>query len=102
MERRRWPYGRWFPNRMDASNLEPGDWVLEGLTGMRPLLRRDLRRRWRGTPGHPYEQGFDLRLWPERLHQPLKWQQPRLIFTNSMSDLFHEVVPSSSSGRCSR
>jgi protein gp37 len=49
--------------------------------------------RWRGTPGHPYEQGFDLRLWPERLHQPLKWKRPRLIFTNSMSDLFHEDVP---------
>ena len=49
--------------------------------------------RWRGTPGHPYEQGFDLRLWPERLHQPLKWKRPRLIFSNSMSDLFHEDVP---------
>lgn len=49
--------------------------------------------RWRGTAGHPYEQGFDLRLWPERLQQPLKWKRPRLIFTNSMSDLFHEDVP---------
>ncbi len=49
--------------------------------------------RWRGIPGHPYEQGFDLRLWPERLEQPLKWKRPRLIFTNSMSDLFHEDVP---------
>lgn len=49
--------------------------------------------RWRGIPGHPYEQGFDLRLWPERLEQPLKWKRSRLIFTNSMSDLFHEEVP---------
>ena len=49
--------------------------------------------RWRGVPGHPYEQGFDLRLWPERLEQPLRWKRPRVIFVNSMSDLFHEEIP---------
>jgi protein gp37 len=49
--------------------------------------------RWRGIPGHPYEQGFDLRLWPDRLDIPLRWRRPRLIFVNSMSDLFHEDVP---------
>lgn len=49
--------------------------------------------RWRGIPGHPYEQGFDLRIWPERLRQPLKWKRPRMIFVNSMSDLFHEDIP---------
>ena len=48
--------------------------------------------RWRGIPGHPYEQGFDLRLWPERLKQPLRWKKPRMIFVNSMSDLFHKKV----------
>jgi protein gp37 len=51
--------------------------------------------RWRGIPGHPYEQGFDLRLWPERLEQPLRWKRPRVVFVNSMSDLFHEEVPDS-------
>jgi protein gp37 len=49
--------------------------------------------RFRGVPGHPYEQGFDLRLWPERLELPLRWKRPRRIFVNSMSDLFHEAVP---------
>jgi protein gp37 len=49
--------------------------------------------RWRGIPGHPYEQGFDLKLWPQRLEQPLLWKKPRIIFVNSMSDLFHEEVP---------
>lgn len=49
--------------------------------------------RWRGIPGHPYEQGFDLKLWPARLDQPLRWKRPRLIFVNSMSDLFHERIP---------
>jgi protein gp37 len=48
--------------------------------------------RWRGIPGHPYEQGFDLRLVPERLEDPLKWRKPRVIFVNSMSDLFHEKI----------
>lgn len=49
--------------------------------------------RWRGLPGHPYGQGFDLRLWPDRLGQPARWRKPRMIFVNSMSDLFHKDVP---------
>src|SRR3954468_17880270 len=51
--------------------------------------------RWRGVPGHHYEQGFDLRLWPDRLEQPLRWRRPRRVFVNSMSDLFHENIPAS-------
>lgn len=51
--------------------------------------------RWRGIPGHHYEQGFDLRFWPERLDQPHRWRRPRVIFVNSMSDLFHQRVPAS-------
>jgi len=49
--------------------------------------------RFRGVPGHPYEQGFDLKLWPQRLELPLTWRKPRMIFVNSMSDLFHDDVP---------
>lgn len=49
--------------------------------------------RFRGVEGHPYESGFDLRLRPERLEQPTKWKRPRMIFVNSMSDLFHKDVP---------
>jgi protein gp37 len=49
--------------------------------------------RWRGIPNHPYEQGFDLRLVPEKLLEPLSWPKSRRIFVNSMSDLFHEGVP---------
>ena len=48
--------------------------------------------RWRGVAGHPYEQGFDLRLWPSRLEQPVRWRDPRMIFVNSMSDLFHKEI----------
>jgi protein gp37 len=49
--------------------------------------------RWRGVPGHPFEQGFDVRLWPERLALPLRWRKPKRVFVNSMSDLWHEAVP---------
>ena len=49
--------------------------------------------RFRGVKGHPFEHGFDLVLRPERLHQPKQWQRSRLIFVNSMSDLFHKEVP---------
>ena len=51
--------------------------------------------RFRGVPGHPFESGFDLQLRPERLEQPLAWRQPRRIFVNSMSDLFHKEIPKS-------
>ena len=49
--------------------------------------------RWRGVKGHPYEQGFDLRLMPEKLNEPLTWKKPRRVFVNSMSDLFQDGVP---------
>ena len=49
--------------------------------------------RFRGVPGHPYEQGFDLRLVPEKLAEPLRWSAPKRVFVNSMSDLFHRDVP---------
>jgi protein gp37 len=49
--------------------------------------------RFRGVPGHPYEPGFDLTLRPARLDQPARWRRPRMIFVNSMSDLFHKHVP---------
>ena len=61
--------------------------------GCKHCYAETFAERFRGVPGHPYEQGFDLRLWPERLGLPLEWKSPRRIFVNSMSDLFHERVP---------
>src|SRR5438270_10659224 len=49
--------------------------------------------RFRGVPNHPFEQGFDLKLIPQKLEDPLRWKDPKMIFVNSMSDLFHEDVP---------
>jgi protein gp37 len=51
--------------------------------------------RFRGVPGHPFEQGFDLRLAPHKLEEPLRQRKPSMIFVNSTSDLFHRDVPES-------
>lgn len=63
--------------------------------GCKNCYAETFAERWRGVPGHPYEQGFDLKLWHERLLLPLSWRAPRTVFVNSMSDLFHEAVPDS-------
>ncbi len=62
-------------------------------TGCKHCYAEIFAERWHGIPDHPYEQGFDLRLWPDRLELPRTWKKPRTIFVNSMSDLFHEGVP---------
>ena len=61
--------------------------------GCKHCYAETFAERWRGTKGHAYEQGFDLRLVPEVLDVPLKWTRPRVIFVNSMSDLFWDQVP---------
>jgi protein gp37 len=48
---------------------------------------------WTQKPWTPDNAIENVRLRPERLEQPLRWAKPRLIFVNSMSDLFHELVP---------
>lgn len=49
--------------------------------------------RFRCVPGHPYEQGFDPRLVPHKLLEPLRWSKRKSVFVNSMTDLFQEDVP---------
>ena len=61
--------------------------------GCKHCYAETFAERWRGIPEHPYGQGFDLRLVPEKLEEPLGWRRPRRIFVNSMSDLFQEGVP---------
>jgi protein gp37 len=44
--------------------------------------------------GNPrYRRGFAVTLHPDQLTLPLRWRQPKRIFVNSMSDLFHEAIP---------
>ncbi len=61
--------------------------------GCRHCYAQTFSERFRGVPGHPFEHGFDLRLLPDKLEVPLRWRKPRMVFVNSMSDLFHEQVP---------
>lgn len=61
--------------------------------GCKNCYAETFAERFRGVPGHPYEQGFDIRLVPERLFDPLRWTRPKTIFVNSMSDLFQDAVP---------
>jgi len=83
----------------DRSNIEWTDatWnPVRGCTKISPGCKHcyaaTFAERFRGVNGHPYEQGFDLRLVHEKLDEPLRWSRSRNIFVNSMSDLFHEAV----------
>ncbi len=51
------------------------------------------RFRWSEKPWLPQHAAENVVLHPERLDQPLRWRRPRTVFVNSMSDLFHELVP---------
>ncbi len=84
----------------DKSSIEWTDATWNPVTGCTEVspgcdhcYARTFAERFRGVPGHPYEQGFDLRFWPQRLELPLSWKAPRRIFVNSMSDLFHKDIP---------
>ena len=84
----------------DQSNIEWTDstWnPVRGCTKVSPGCKHcyaeTFAERFRGVKGHPYEQGFDLRLVPEKLTEPLRWKTPRRVFVNSMSDLFQDGVP---------
>lgn len=60
--------------------------------GCKNCYAETFAERFRGVPNHPFEQGFDMKFWPKRLKLPLTWKEPRTIFVNSMSDLFHKDV----------
>lgn len=84
----------------DKSAIEWTDATWNPVTGCTKITRgcdncyaERFAERFRGVAGHPFETGFDLTLRPERLEQPLAWRRPRMIFVNSMSDLFHKDVP---------
>jgi protein gp37 len=80
-----WTDATWNPVR-GCSKISPG---------CKHCYAERFAERFRGVKGHPFEQGFDLRIVPEKLADPLRWGTPRMIFVNSMSDLFHGGVPQS-------
>lgn len=61
--------------------------------GCKHCYAETFAERFRGIPGNPFEFGFDLRLVPHKLAEPLRWTKPQMVFVNSMSDLFHDDVP---------
>lgn len=61
--------------------------------GCKHCYAETFAERFRGVANHPYEQGFDVRLIPEKLAEPFLWPGPRTVFVNSMSDLFQVDVP---------
>jgi protein gp37 len=82
------------------SSIEWTDTTWNPVTGCTKVTRgcdncyaERFSERFRGVPGHPFTTGFDLTLRPDRLGQPLSWRKPRMVFVNSMSDLFHKRVP---------
>ena len=84
----------------DASSIEWTDATWNPVRGCKKVsagckhcYAETFAERWRGIPGHPYEQGFDLRLVPEKLDEPLRWRRSRRVFVNSMSDLFQDEIP---------
>ena len=78
-----WTDATWNPVR-GCTKISPG---------CKHCYAETFAERFRGVPDHPYEQGFDLRLVPEKLAEPLRWHTPKMVFVNSMSDLFHDGVP---------
>jgi len=78
-----WTDATWNPVR-GCTKISPG---------CKHCYAETFAERFRGVPGHPFEDGFDLRLVPEKLSQPIRWRSPRKIFVNSMSDLFHDDIP---------
>lgn len=78
-----WTDATWNPVR-GCTKISPG---------CKHCYAETFAERFRGVRGHPFEQGFDLRLIPEKLAEPLRWRKPKVIFVNSMSDLFHDQVP---------
>jgi protein gp37 len=77
-----WTDATWNPVR-GCTKISPG---------CKHCYAETFAERFRGVPGHPYEQGFDLRIVPDKLAEPLRWTSPKTVFVNSMSDLFHEGV----------
>jgi len=78
-----WTDATWNPVR-GCTKISPG---------CKHCYAETFAERFRGVKGHPYEQGFDMRLVPEKLCEPLRWRMPKMVFVNSMSDLFHDAVP---------
>ena len=62
-------------------------------TGCKHCYAERMAKRLHAMGQSRYAQVFSVTLHPELLELPLQWRKPRMILVNSMSDLFHESVP---------
>jgi protein gp37 len=62
-------------------------------SGCKYCYAERMARRLEAMGQERYRNGFDVTLHHDLIEQPLKWMKPRMIFVNSMSDLFHEDIP---------
>lgn len=60
--------------------------------GCKNCYAERIARQYHVRGSHTWKHAFDFRLAPQRLTDPLHWRQPRMIFVDSMSDLFHEQM----------
>jgi protein gp37 len=85
------------------ANSSPIEWTdatwnpVTGCTKISPGCKfcyaERLAKRLKAMGQENYSNGFNLTLQPHMLDHPLHWRQPRRVFVNSMSDLFHDDVP---------
>ena len=61
--------------------------------GCRFCYAEAFAKRLQGMGVEKYQNGFKLTLHPETLREPFKWKKPRVVFVNSMGDLFHKDIP---------
>jgi protein gp37 len=80
-----WTHGTWNP-LTGCTKISPG---------CRNCYAECMARRLQAMGSRNYRNGFKLTLHDHVLGAPLQWKRPRMIFVNSMSDLFHEDVPTS-------
>jgi protein gp37 len=62
-------------------------------TGCRFCYAEVMARRLKAMGQEKYQNGFELTLHPDILKEPYSWKKPKMVFVNSMSDLFHKDVP---------
>ena len=61
-------------------------------TGCKNCYAERMAHRLQSMGLEKYRNGFQVTMHPSMLDAPFKWRKPRLVFVNSMSDLFHEDV----------
>lgn len=85
---------------MAKTKIEWTDTTWNPVTGCTPIsdgcqncYALKMSKRLKAMGCKRYSNGFDVTLHPDLLEKPLKWKKPRMVFANSMGDIFHEDVP---------